>query len=36
VWKDAVVLTYFDETNITVRGYDEDISERECVGWGKL
>jgi len=27
VWKNSVVLTYFDELNIIVKAYDEDQTE---------
>lgn len=30
------MLTYFDETVITVRCYDEDATENEYIGAGKL
>ena len=35
-WKNSVALTYFDEAYITLRSYDEDATENEYMGAGKL
>ena len=36
VWKDSVVLTFFDENQIMVKAYDHDTTENEYMGSGKL
>lgn len=35
-WKNSVVLTYFDEALISVKAYDEDATENEYIGAGKI
>ncbi len=35
-WKNSIVLTYFDEAYINLRSYDEDASENEYMGGGKI
>ena len=35
-WKNDIVMTYFDEHYITVKAYDEDTTDKEYMGTGKL
>jgi hypothetical protein len=35
-WINPVVLTYFDELNISIQAFDEDVSENEFIGTAKI